>query len=152
MYFGMLGVSLLGLAACNNEKAKTTSVDSTVKTTSTVSSEAKEKVYAHGLELTILEQSIAKQGSNSKKQILSIKVKAKNQSNEDCGFGSSDFYLKNGDEKITPYVDGVNFGEAIKAGKEFQGTMTFEIPENLKKATLVYSPYEKEVATWELTF
>ncbi|MGH2183056.1 DUF4352 domain-containing protein, partial [Enterococcus faecalis] len=83
---------------------------------------------------------------------LSIKIKAKNLNSDEMGFGSNDFVLKNGKETIKPYADGVNFGEGIKKNQKFEGTMTFEVSKGLKKATLVYCPYEKELATWNIEF
>lgn len=152
IYFSMLGVSLLGIGACGNKENTT---KSTITMSSTTQVERKQETlskYTQGLEISLGESHISENGMAKNKNILLIKVKAKNLNADEKGFGSNDFVLKNGKETIKPYVNGVNFGEEIKKDQTVEGTMTFEIPKNLKKATLSYQPYENELATWNIEF
>ncbi|WP_236691870.1 DUF4352 domain-containing protein [Enterococcus faecalis] len=139
------------MVACGNKETPTKSktMDSTTQLESKSESSTK---YAQGLELSLGEIQVSENGESKDKNILSIKIKAKNLNSDEMGFGSNDFVLKNGKDTIKPYADGVNFGEGIKKDQKFEGTMTFEVSKSLKKATLVYRPYEKELATWEIKF
>ncbi|QGM92325.1 DUF4352 domain-containing protein [Enterococcus faecalis] len=144
---------MLGMGACGN-KENTTKSTTTMSSTTQLESGKKESTvkYAQGLELSLGEIQTSENGKSKDKNILSIKIKAKNLNSDEMGFGSNDFVLKNGKETIKPYADGVNFGEGIKKDQKFEGTMTFEISKNSKKAILVYRPYEKELATWDIVF
>ena len=145
-------MSLLGLGACGTKTNETTSDSSSVAVSSPVTKKLKQPQYAQGLEISLLDISSAAKGDSSKFTILSIKMKAKNLNKEEMGFGSNDFVLKYEKKTLPPFADGVNFGEGIKMDKSLQGTMTFEVPKDVNKATLVYRPYDKELATWDITF
>lgn len=121
------------------------------KTTTTGQSadSSKEQYYAKGLVLTLGEISISKKED---KKILLIRVQAKNESNEEKGFGSNDFRLKIGKEELLPYADGINFGEAIAKGETYEGTMSFEVPSEANEAKLIYQPYDPSEAEWIVNF
>lgn len=148
----MLGTSILGMGACSNKEKLDKSTDTVHSTTQLEKKQNVKTKYAQGLMLSLEEIQVSENGKNKDKNILSIKIKAKNLNTNEMGIGSIDFVLKNGKDTIKPYVDGVNFGEEIKKDQTLEGTMTFEISKNFKKATLVYCPYEKELATWDITF
>lgn len=142
------------LAGCNSQtdSSKSATSDLESKKTEMVKSDkdtGKETYYARGLSLSVKDVSTATRG---KKKIVSIKINAKNESNEEKGFGSNDFCLKNGKETILPYADGVNFGEAIKKGESYEGIMSFEVPEKLTNSKLVYQPYGNSEAEWNVKF
>lgn len=142
------------LAGCNSQtnSSKTASSDLESKTTETVKSNkdtTKETYYARGLYLSFKEVSTATKGE---KKIVSIKINARNESNEEKGFGSNDFCLKNDKEIILPYADGVNFGETIKTGESYEGIMSFEVPKKLTNTKLVYQPYGKSEVEWNVKF
>ena len=147
-------MSLFGLGACSatNSSNEASSTSSSVASSSSVPKKLKQPQYAQGLEISLIDLATATKGDSSKFTILSIKMKAKNLNKEEMGFGSNDFVLKYEKKTLPPFADGVNFGEGIKMDKSLQGTMTFEVPKDVNKATLVYRPYDKELATWDITF
>lgn len=153
--FPILAISLLSMGACGNKENSTKEM-STISSTTQAQAERKKGVlskYARGLEISLGEIHISEDGMAKDKNILLIKVKAKNLNTDEMGIGSTDFVLKNGKEIISPYEDGINFMEAgIKKDQTVEGTMTFKIPKNLKKATLSYRPFRKEAATWNIEF
>lgn len=142
------------LSGCNSQtdSSKTVESNQESKTIETVKADkdgTKETYYARGLTLHIKEVSTAIKGD---KKIVSIKINAKNESNEEKGFGSNDFCLKNGKETILPYADGVNFGEAIKKGESYEGIMSFEVSKKLTSSKLIYQPYGNSEAEWNIKF
>ncbi|WP_242384946.1 DUF4352 domain-containing protein [Enterococcus faecalis] len=124
----MLGVSLLGAESCGDKKNMTE--------------------YNQNLELFLEEIHINENGKSKNKNILFMKIKAKNLTENKINLGSNDFVLKNKNRTIKPYIGGANFDEEIKKDQIIEGTMTFEISKNLKKVTLIYRPHEKDLVTW----
>lgn len=156
---GLVILSALGmLTGCTSTHSSTaSSQENKTKATTMISSSTDQKThsldtsvkYAQGLGISLKEVSTAEQGD---KKILSIKVKAENKGNEEKGFGSIDFRLKQGEKSLEPYNQGENFGEAIEKGKTYEGIMTFEVPKDSQKGTLSYQPRGKEKASWKISY
>ncbi|EMF0422039.1 DUF4352 domain-containing protein [Enterococcus hirae] len=144
------------VGGCQSQN-KTESTDVAIDSTSTQLSSSKDVSqdssnnstikYLHGLEIGIGEITTANNKKDTK--VVSIKVKVRNRSNEEQGVGSNDFKLKVGTELIDPYVDGINFGEAVLPEKSTEGIVSFEINKDVSKAKLIYQKNEAK-QEWDL--
>lgn len=155
-------VALLALSTlvggCESHK-KSESTDVAINSTPTRLSSSKDTSqdssnnstikYLHGLEIGIGEISTANNKKDTK--VVSIKVKVRNRSNVEQGVGSNDFKLKVGTELIDPYVDGINFGEAVLPEKSTEGIVSFEINKDVSSAKLIYQKNETK-QEWDIKF
>ena len=105
--------------------------------------------YLHGLEIGIGEITTADNKKDTK--VVSIKVNVRNRSNEEQGVGSNDFKLKIGKRLIEPYVDGINFGEAVLPEKRTEGIVSFEINKDIGEGKLIYQKNETK-QEWDIKF
>lgn len=155
-------VTLLALSTlvggCQSQN-KTESTDVAIDSTSTQLSSSKDVSqdssnnstikYLHGLEIGIGEITTADNKKDTK--VVSMKVSVRNRSDEEQGVGSNDFKLKIGKELIEPYVDGINFGEAILPEKSTEGIVSFEINKDVSNAKLIYQKNETR-QEWDIKF
>ncbi|ENZ7247472.1 DUF4352 domain-containing protein [Enterococcus hirae] len=153
-YLSVLSAPLI-LAACNNTTGSTSvskniSVSQSIDQKNENDSKALETKFANYLEITPENVRSVVDGSDDKKKIVMIDIKAVNTSAETTGFGAYDFLLKSKDKNLSPYENAENFGLDIESKKEAKGTLSFQITENVKEFTLSYNPHGKELASWKL--
>lgn len=89
-------------------------------------------------------------GVDEKKKIIQLHFDIKNEESTVIGIGGSDFKLKTEKKQYSVVSDANNIGQEIEVGKEIKGDIYFEVPENLKKAELVYIPNKEILGKWDL--
>ncbi|EOH92547.1 DUF4352 domain-containing protein [Enterococcus villorum] len=147
-YISLLATPFI-LAACSGSKSTTDSMNIQTSQKNTDDSKASETKFANYLEITPENLRMVADGSNDKKQIVMIDIKAVNTSAEKTGIGAYDFRLKVKDKEVTPYENAENFGLDIESKKEAKGTLSFQIDKGEKEFTLSYNPHGKELASWK---
>ncbi|HFC9355718.1 TPA: DUF4352 domain-containing protein [Enterococcus hirae] len=147
-YISLLATPFI-LAACSGSKSTTDSMNIQTSQKNTDDSKASETKFANYLEITPENLRTVADGSNDKKQIVMIDIKAVNTSAEKTGIGAYDFKLKVKDKEVTPYENAENFGLDIESKKEAKGTLSFQIDKGEKEFTLSYNPHGKELASWK---
>ncbi|STE38080.1 DUF4352 domain-containing protein [Enterococcus mundtii] len=152
-YLSLLAAPFI-LAACNTSESTSDSTSDSknvsINQKNENSSEVLETQFANYLEITPENVRMVADGSDSKKKILMIDIKAVNTSAETTGIGAYDFLLKSTDKELTPYENAENFGLDIESKKEATGVLSFQVDSNENEFTLSYKPHGKELASWKL--
>lgn len=148
-YLSLLAAPFI-LAACNTSESTSDSKNVSINQKNENSSEVLETQFANYLEITPENVRMVADGSDSKKKILMIDIKAVNTSAETTGIGAYDFLLKSKDKELTPYENAENFGLDIESKKEATGVLSFQVDTNENEFTLSYKPHGKELASWKL--
>ncbi|MGM0218771.1 DUF4352 domain-containing protein [Enterococcus sp. AZ126] len=143
--FILVSVVLL-LAGCTKVAKTKNSENSEV---SEVKQEFKTKLIQN-TKMKLLSIDAMQSGVDEKKKIIQLHFAIKNQESTVIGIGGSDFKLKAEKKQYSVVSDANNIGQEIEVGKEIKGDIYFEVPENLKKAELVYIPNEKILGKWDL--
>ncbi|WP_239257186.1 DUF4352 domain-containing protein [Listeria ilorinensis] len=146
MITSILITALLLTAACSDDSSKakkdkvTTNKEEVTYKTKTV----------NNIDMKI-NQIKTTESTKEKINMVSIEMTFVNNDNSTVGVGAADFKIKSGDKTYTVYPQGNNFGDEIEPSKELTGKAFFELPETIKKGTLVYAPSEDELASWSIT-
>ncbi|WP_260479974.1 DUF4352 domain-containing protein [Listeria booriae] len=91
------------------------------------------------------------------KNIVQLTMDFKNESGTKYGVGGNDFILESGSKTYNAKADANNIGTEIAPDKTVTGTVSFEVPKNVKSGNFSYKPVTfgkekpKVLATWEVT-
>lgn len=143
--FILVSVILL-LAGCSKGAETKKSEDSEV---SQDKQEFKTKLIQN-TKMKLLSVEAMQSGVDEKKKIIKLQFEIKNEDSTVIGIGGSDFKLQAEKKQYSVISDANNIGQEIEVGKEIKGNIYFEVPENLKKAELVYIPNKKMLGKWDL--
>ncbi|WP_099224807.1 DUF4352 domain-containing protein [Listeria costaricensis] len=141
----MLVATLLLTVACSNDSTKEKVATESPKEETTYKTKTVNNIDMKIGHIKTTES------TEAKKNMVSIEMSFLNNDNSTVGVGAADFKIKSGDETYTVYPQGNNFGDEIEPNKEMSGKAYFELPNTVKKGTLVYMPLEEEEASWSVT-
>ncbi|MBC2163593.1 DUF4352 domain-containing protein [Listeria booriae] len=138
-------LTLVFAGACGNAATK----DDKEKTTETAKQEFKTKTVDN-IDMKIGEIKTT-ESTKKDKNMVSIAMSFLNNDNAPVGVGAGDFKIKSDGKTFDVYPQGNNFGDEFKPNEKLAGKAYFELPNTVKKGTLVYAPMDKEKASWSIT-
>ncbi|MBC2317198.1 DUF4352 domain-containing protein [Listeria booriae] len=152
---GMMAATIsLSLVGCTASPAKETEN----KTATTEKTKQNKEAYAkdinqtktwQDISITIKQLNVSFSEGNQKLEFVTA---IENKGEKVFGLGAGEFTLKADNKKTYKISDGDNFGGEVKNGQKMEGSMYFQVPTDVKKGSIEYSPDSKTTLSWDIDF